>query len=579
MALTSNDFTNAGYSFSGWNTLANGTGTSYADGATYSFSSSITLYAQWTPLPNVTVTFNANGGTGSMAAETGNVATALTSNAFARTGYTFVGWSTTANGSLAYANGATYPFTASVTLYALWAQNFTVTFNANGGAGSMSGETESSPTALTANAFTNSGYTFSGWNTVANGSGASYANNATYAFTASVTLYAQWTAVVNYTVTFNANGGTGSMSPESESSPTALTANAFTYVGNTFTGWNTASNGSGTPYANDATYAFTASVTLYAQWIGSAPSITLQPTSQAVEYGSTATFSASATGNPTPTVQWSVSSNDGSSWSVISGATAATYSVTSASNNGYEYEAVFTNIHGSATTTPAQLTVVTTSSNWAGYVDTGGTFSAVSANWVVPTVTCNTSGDQYAVQWVGIDGYGSSTVEQDGTTTDCIGTTPSYGAWYEMYGDANVNNGYSVNLSTSTYPVVPGNAMSASVTYAAGEWTLDIADVTVGWTFSIVIATPSPPPSQVSAEWIAEDPGICTPTCAIGSLADFGTVTFTNASVTSSGTTGSITSDGVTAIEITDGSNVVMAAPGLLNGAGTSFTDTWKSSS
>jgi hypothetical protein len=194
-------------------------------------------------------------------------------------------------------------------------------------------------------------------------------------------------------------------------------------------------------------------------------------------------------------------------------------------------------------------------------------------------VTCNTSGDQYAVQWVGIDGYGSDTVEQDGTTTDCIGTTPYYNAWYEMYGDANVNSGYTVDLSTTTYPVAPGNAMSASVTYAAGEWTLDVADTTAGWTFSIVIATPSPPPAQASAEWIAEDPGVCTPTCAIGSLADFGTVTFTNASVTSNGATGSITSDGVTAIEITDGSNVVMAAPGLLNGAGTSFTDTWESSS
>jgi uncharacterized repeat protein (TIGR02543 family) len=470
------------------------------------FSASITLYAQWTALPDFTVTFNANGGTGSMSAETENVATALTSNAFTRTGYTFAGWSTTANGSLAYTNDATYPFTASVTLYALWAQTFTVTFNANGGTGSMPAETDSSPTALTANAFTN--------------------------------------------------------------------------VGDTFAGWNTAASGSGTPYANDATYAFTSSVTLYAQWtVGSAPSITLQPNSQAVESGSTASFTASATGNPTPTVQWSVSTNDGSSWSAISGATATTYSVTSAANNGYEYEAVFTNMHGSATTTPAQLTVVTTSSNWAGYVDTGGTFSTVSGKWVVPTATCNTSGDQYAVQWVGIDGYGSSTVEQDGTTTDCIGTTASYGAWYEMYGDANVNSGYSVNLPTNTYPVAPGNAMSASVSYAAGEWTLDIADTSVGWTFSIVIATPSPPPAQASAEWIAEDPGICNPTCAIGSLADFGTVTFTNASVTSNGTTGSITSDGVTAIEITDGSNVVMAAPGVLNGAGTSFTDTWESSS
>jgi beta-mannanase len=71
----------------------------------------------------------------------------------------------------------------------------TVTFNANGGTGSMSPETESTATALTANAFTRSGYTFSVWNTAADGSGSGYANNGTYPFTADATLYAQWTLV------------------------------------------------------------------------------------------------------------------------------------------------------------------------------------------------------------------------------------------------------------------------------------------------------------------------------------------------------------------------------------------------
>ncbi|MGC1239829.1 MAG: G1 family glutamic endopeptidase, partial [Acidimicrobiales bacterium] len=576
-ALTSNGFANAGYSFSGWNTLANGTGMTYANDATYSFSSSITLYAQWTALPSFTVTFNSNGGTGSMSAETENVATALTSNAFARTGYTFAGWSTTANGSLAYANDATYPFTASVTLYALWAQDFTVTFNANGGAGSMSAETDSSPTALESNTFAYAGHTFTDWNTAANGSGTPYANDATYPFAASVILYAQW--ATDYTVTFNANGGTGSMSAETDSSPTPLTSNAFANAGDAFNGWNTAADGSGTAYANDATYAFAASVTLYAQWtVNSAPSITLQPASQVLESGRTATFTASATGTPTPSVQWNVSINDGSSWSVITGATSATYSVTiTPFDNGYEYEAIFTNVNGSATTTAAQLTVATTSSNWSGYVDTGGTFSAVSAKWIVPTVTC-TTGSLTAVQWVGIDGYGSSTVEQDGTETSCNGTTASYYAWYEMYGDASVNNGYLSPLSTSTYPVTPGNVMSASVSYAAGEWTLSVANTTVGWTFSIDIASPTPPPAQVSAEWIAEDPDECSGSCTMATLADFGSVTFTNASVTSNGVTGSITSSTVAAIDEIDSSNIVMSAPGPLSGGGTSFTDTWESS-
>jgi uncharacterized repeat protein (TIGR02543 family) len=68
------------------------------------------------------------------------------------------------------------------------------------------------------------------------------------------------------TVTFNANGGTGTMAAETASAPTALTANKYTRAGYTFTGWSTAANGVGTAYKNDAVYPFTASTTLYAQW-------------------------------------------------------------------------------------------------------------------------------------------------------------------------------------------------------------------------------------------------------------------------------------------------------------------------
>ncbi len=67
-----------------------------------------------------TVSFNANGGTGTMANQTASSATALTTNAFTRTGYTFDGWATTAGGAVAYTDGASYPFTADATLYAHW---------------------------------------------------------------------------------------------------------------------------------------------------------------------------------------------------------------------------------------------------------------------------------------------------------------------------------------------------------------------------------------------------------------------------------------------------------------------------
>ena len=222
-----------------------------------------------TAAASYTVTFNANGGSGSMASETASAPTALTANAFTRTGYTFAGWNTAANGSgTSYANGATYPFSAGATLYALWTVNtpYSVTFNANGGSGSMANESDNTPAALTVNNFTRTGYNFAGWNTATDGSGTSYANGAAYPFGASATLYAQWTAAPIYTVSFNANGGSGSMANETASIPTALAANAFTRTGYTFVGWNALANGTGPSYADGANYAFNVSATLYAQW-------------------------------------------------------------------------------------------------------------------------------------------------------------------------------------------------------------------------------------------------------------------------------------------------------------------------
>lgn len=94
-------------------------------------------------------------------------------------------------------NGQTRSAAASGILimrFIIPADVYTVTFNANGGAGSMSAQSASSATNLTANSLTRSGYTFSGWNTAADGSGTAYADAASYAFSASITLYAQWTA-------------------------------------------------------------------------------------------------------------------------------------------------------------------------------------------------------------------------------------------------------------------------------------------------------------------------------------------------------------------------------------------------
>ena len=74
--------------------------------------------------------------------------------------------------------------------------NSTVTFDANGGSGTVAAQTGSAAAALTTNVFTRDGYTFNGWNTSADGTGTGYADGASYAFSASTTLYAQWNATL-----------------------------------------------------------------------------------------------------------------------------------------------------------------------------------------------------------------------------------------------------------------------------------------------------------------------------------------------------------------------------------------------
>ncbi len=181
-----------------------------------------------------------------------------TTGALAVGSYTVSGTDRDANGDV-----GTWTYTLTV-----GNRLITVIFNANGGTGTMSAELDNTPTALTNNRFTRARYTFAHWNTAANGSGVSFANGATYPFKTSTTLYAQWRPgkAATHSVTFHANGGSGSMAAELDNTPTALTNNQFTRARYTFTHWNTAANGSGVSFANGATYPFKTSTTLYAQW-------------------------------------------------------------------------------------------------------------------------------------------------------------------------------------------------------------------------------------------------------------------------------------------------------------------------
>ncbi|MED1861831.1 InlB B-repeat-containing protein, partial [Brevibacillus reuszeri] len=251
---------------------------------------------QWTPVqaPTYTVTYNGNGETSGAAPtdngtyEQGDTVSILGSGTLAKTGHTFAGWNTVANGSgTAYAVGSTLTMgTANVILYAQWtpvqAPAYTVTYNGNGEtSGTAPTDTGSYEqgdivTVLGSGTLTKTGYTFAGWNTAANGSGTSYAAGSTLTMgTANVILYAQWTPVQApaYTVTYNGNGETSGAAPtdngtyEQGDNVTVLGNGTLAKTGHTFAGWNTVANGSGTSYAAGSTLTMgTANVTLYAQW-------------------------------------------------------------------------------------------------------------------------------------------------------------------------------------------------------------------------------------------------------------------------------------------------------------------------
>jgi hypothetical protein len=467
-----------------------------------------------------------------------------------------VQWQTSVNGGGSWTNVGG----ASATTYAFTANSgetgteYRAVFTNSAGSATTSAATltVTTPPANTAPAIT----TQPASETVANGGGASFTAGASGSPAPTV----QWQLSTDGGVTWNNIGG----------------ASAATYA-------FTASSGeTGDEYravfTNLVSSATTSAATLTVSAPGvGGPVITTQPTNGSGPTGASVSFSAAASGTPTPTVQWQVSTNSGVAWGNVSGATSTTYTLTAGSSeNNYEYRAVFTNANGSATTNGAMLTVLSeqTSSNWSGYVATGDTFKSVGASWTVPTISCPASTTDYSSHWIGIDGDGSDTVEQDGIEADCINGSPYYGAWYEMYGDSAVARGDEVPLSPSTYPVSPGDAITASVSVAGSTWTLTISDSAWPQPFHINIVWSTP--SQASAEWISERPEVGCDTC-LASLADYGSASFTGSTATGAHTTGGISAFTFTPIEMENGSDL-LSAPGALSGSGADFTDTWYAS-
>jgi hypothetical protein len=199
-----------------------------------------------------------------------------------------------------------------------------------------------------------------------------------------------------------------------------------------------------------------------------------------------------------------------------------------------------------------------TSSNWSGYAAVNGVYTSASANWTQPTATCGATAT-YSSFWVGIDGDGSGTVEQTGTSADCSGGVAKYYAWYEMYPK------FPANLSLA---IRPGDSMSASVTTNGnGIFTLTIRNNTTGQSFTT--NQRSKRATLASAEAIAEAP---SSSGGVLPLTNFGTVNFSGATANGSAI-GAFNPD---RIDMVSG-GVTKATTSALSG-GTSFSVTWKHS-
>ena len=215
---------------------------------------------------NSVITYDTNGGVGTAPTaftSPGTSTTLPSGNTLSKSGYTFGGWSTTSGGA---AVSSTYSSSITRTLYAVWSANqYTITFDANGGIGSQTAGsyiTGATATALPATTtFTRTGYIFGGWATSAN----STTVVTTYSSSASTNFYAIWIHGT-YTATFDANGGIGTMAAQTSNATANLSSNLFTYTNRAFIGWNTSADGTGTSYSNSQSYPFLANLTLYARW-------------------------------------------------------------------------------------------------------------------------------------------------------------------------------------------------------------------------------------------------------------------------------------------------------------------------
>ncbi len=332
-----------GYTFDGWYTALSG-GTKVTSSTIVTNISNHTLYARWTA-KTYTISYDANGGTTPTSSKTVTYASTYgTLPTPARTGYTFDGWYTYASGGTKITSNTTVSITANQTLYAQWTPvTYTVTFNNNGGTGGPTPQTKIHDTNLILSSAvpTRTNYNFNGWSTSANGS-VEYASGATYKNNSDITLYAVWTPIDIYTITYDANGGENAPAPQTKYHGISirLSTQIPTRDGYTFKGWAVSQYGN-MAYSSNDTYIMDRSITLYAVWqenIVNVSGVTLNKASVTLNVGETETLTATvAPSNATnKTVTWTSSNPSVATVSngVITAKAAGTTTITATTVDG-----------------------------------------------------------------------------------------------------------------------------------------------------------------------------------------------------------------------------------------------------
>ncbi|MDH2903325.1 MAG: InlB B-repeat-containing protein [Actinomycetota bacterium] len=271
------NFTNPNYFFEYWTTQQNGSGVIYQDQSPYLFDADIELYAHWVQSSH-TVTFfsNLTSTDTTHVTETNNASANLTSLAtlgFSNSNYTFTGWNTQRNGSgTTYADQATYPFLADITLYAQWAPTkYDLLFSSNSGSGSVSSISSAYGSVVTlprGGSLSKPGYELMGWNTQPQGNGTEYPLGSSINVTRGETLYAQWSRL-SIVISFSVPGVMDKIAPITIDVGKPIHLRSLSELlkpGFSFEGWFSKPHGGKFIAAGGAMFTPTTSVTLYAQW-------------------------------------------------------------------------------------------------------------------------------------------------------------------------------------------------------------------------------------------------------------------------------------------------------------------------